>query len=78
MNRARGHRRIRTPFLLRCMSQQLALFGPAEAAGRCQFSRVDRKSSADGENDANDPEPTISRFLDFDLVAGQREFQDQL
>jgi hypothetical protein len=55
-----------------------ALFGPAEAAGRCPFSRVDRKSSADGENDANDPEPTISRFLDFGLVTGQREFQDQL
>ena len=56
----------------------VALFGPAEAAGRCPFSRVDRKSSADGENDANDPEPTISRFLDFGLVTGQREFQDQL
>jgi hypothetical protein len=39
---------------------------------------VDRKSSADGENDANDSEPTISRFLDFGLVTGQREFQDQL
>ena len=56
----------------------VALFGPAEAAGRCPFSRVDRKSSADGENDAKAPEPTISRFFDFGLVTGQREFQDQL
>jgi hypothetical protein len=56
----------------------MALFGPDALAQRCLSSGVDRKSSADGENDANDPEPTISRFLDFGLVAGQREFQDQL
>jgi hypothetical protein len=39
---------------------------------------VKRKSSVRRKTDANDPEPTISRFLDFGLVTGQREFQDQL